>query len=96
METHKSIQGRFKYSHVEVVWTREELASGKSLDSVTRTFGLSLDYTETLTFEDPNAAEKQFVNWVMMASLMTDEQALALVASLMKEKDLEDAASWKR
>ena len=96
METEKSIEGRFKYRHLEVIWIHEDLGPGNSRDTVTRTFGLGLDYTEILTFEDPKAAESQFTNWVMSAVIMTDDQVLALVTSLRKEKDLEETALWNK
>ena len=96
MEGRNSIRGRFKYADFEVTWTSEELSSGMFLDTVTRTYGHGVDYAETLTFQDPKAAEQKFLNWTMTLSCMTDEQASALFTSLMKEKDVERANLWNK
>jgi hypothetical protein len=90
----KTVLGHFKYSDFEVTWTRDVRPSGDSVDSITRTFGQGVDYTETMTFENPAAAGEKFLNWTMALSCLTDEQALAYFSSLMRAKDLETAGLW--
>jgi hypothetical protein len=95
MESPATIQGHFKYAHYEITWTREELPSGGSSDTITRTYAHGLDYSETVKLEDPGAAADRFLKWTMSLSCLTDEQAaLKYFTSLMREHDLELARLW--
>ena len=51
---------------------------------------------ESLTFSDPKAAEQKFLNWTMALACITDEHPLALFASPLDQKDLEQTTLWNR
>lgn len=94
MDTQRVIQGHFKYSHFEVTWIHQDLPSGDSEDTITRTYGHGLDYSETVKLDDPATAAERFLHWTMSLSCLTDKQALDYFTSLMRARDLELAALW--